>query len=168
MRRVRHTLRSLQPPSVLPTLGVLLLLSTDNPFPPECASFDPDRSRAAPPPRELTPPPRTGGQHAPAEPHWDALTFAIAVDFTRALIFNDEERARSFVAPGYDLDLPVLRHRLGLACFPDTLTFTVRRGVLSAEWAVFEPTVASAGTAVTYRIILRPYPDQWRIVAVEP
>jgi hypothetical protein len=97
---------------------------------------------------------------------WVGWAKPMTVDFTKALLLGNEGYARTFLAPGYDPDFPALRRRLGIACPPDT--FTAHWARVSTDQAEVEPTLYYAETTVTVRVILRPYPDQWRIVAVEP
>lgn len=46
--------------------------------------------------------------------------------------------------------------------------FTARWAEVGAERAIVEPTLYYAETAVTFGIVFGPFPDRWRIVAVEP
>lgn len=133
-----------------------------------CRQTDPDRDHADPPSGRVVaiPPPRTGDRPELAEPDWVGWAWPRAVDFTGAVLRDDAELARTFVAPDYALDLPALRRRLGLVCPPDTRG--ARWAALDAERAVVESIVFYPDRTLVLDVVFRPYPGGWRVVAVEP
>lgn len=177
MIRTLHLLRPSRLVLLLTLLGALLAINAVNVATrsgrPQtqasavvCPPNDPARRHFAPLGPELTPPPSMGGRPESAELTWVGFAKPMAVDFTSAVLLNDEDKARGFVAPDYNLDIPELRRYLGIACQPDM--FTARWAMVSIDQAVIELTLYYADSRVTFRVIFRPYPDQWRIVAVEP
>lgn len=132
-----------------------------------CSPADPSRNHFTPPATEVAvPPPTTTDRPELAERTWVGWAKPRAVDFLQAVLRDDANQARDFVAPEYDLDISALRQRLGIACPPDF--FTAHWASVSAEQAVIEPTFYYAESTVTFRIIFGPHPDRWRIVAIEP
>ncbi len=131
-----------------------------------CPPADGGRKHFLPP---RTEPPLPPGSDIPVEqapPTWIGFTKPLAFDFTRALLRGSEEQAREFVAPDVDFQQAAWRQRLGVTCPPDI--FTVKRTLARADQVVIEPTVYYVDHTVTFRLIFRPYPDRWRIVAAEP
>ncbi len=172
LRRIVRRLRRHLPPAAL---GVLLLVAAVVPVETSrsaltaAACLWSDRNRdhnPLQPPSGMTPPPSGGDRPELAEPTWVSWAWPMTVDFTAAVLLDNEELARGFVTPGYDLDIPALRCRLGIGCNPDF--FTVDWGAVAANRAVVEPTLYYPGYRVTFQVVFWPYPDGWRIVAVEP
>jgi hypothetical protein len=81
---------------------------------------------------------------------------------------GQEELARSFVAPDYPLDIPALQRHLGITCVPNTFSITTRWALIEADQAIVEPTLYLGDATLTFQIVFRPYPEGWRITAVDP
>lgn len=131
-----------------------------------CPPADPGRDHFFPPVDEPPLPPGTGRDFENRPLTGLGVTKALAFDFTRALVRGSEEQARAFVAPDVDFRQDAWRQRLGVGCPPDT--FTVHRTAVRADEVVLEPTVYYADRTVTFRLLLRRYPDRWYVVAAEP
>ncbi len=131
-----------------------------------CAPADPRRDHFLPPVVEAPLPPESDLPPEQAPPTWIGFTKPLAIDFTRVLLRGSEDQLRQYVAPDTKFDLAALRQELGVSCPADT--FTVHRTHVSDDEVIMEPTIYYEDYAVTIRVVLRLYPDQWWVTVVAP